>query len=178
MKTDFARMSREECIASAIGNGESKITPPGTRDVISTDQLADLLGVTANRIGVLSREGHIPRLGRGSYERRDAVRAYCEHLRKQASGRGAANPEYTREKTRLAREQADKAEMQNAVARRELIPSADVEREWSSILRDVRAAMLALPSRLQQRLGHLTTHDIATLEREIRDALSEIANAQ
>lgn len=143
---------------------------------ITTDQLADLLGLTANRVNTLVREGHIPRAGKGRFDRREAVRSYCEHIRKQASGRSAANPELTEQRTRLASEQADKAEMQNAIARRELIPAVDVEREWSSVLRDVRAAMMAVPSRLQQRLWHLTTHDVTTIDREIRDALAVIAN--
>jgi phage terminase Nu1 subunit (DNA packaging protein) len=178
MENDLAELPIDELIATLVGGD----THTGNRthtgnDIITTDQLADFIGITANRVGVLAREGHIPRVGKGRFQQREAVRSYCEHLRKQASGRGASNPEYTEQKTRLAREQADKAEMQNAVARRELISAADVEREWSSILRDVRAAMLAVPSRLQQRLGHLTTHDIAMLDREIRDALAESADA-
>ncbi|OJF93976.1 hypothetical protein AX761_19460 [Rhizobium sp. 58] len=148
----------------------------GVGKIITTDELADLLGLTANRVQTLAREGHIPRVGKGRFDQRDAVRGYCEHIRKQASGRGASNPEYTEQKTRLAREQADKAEMQNAMVRRELIAAAEVERAWAGILRDVRSGMLAVPARVQQRLGHLTTNDIATLDREIRDALSEAAN--
>jgi phage terminase Nu1 subunit (DNA packaging protein) len=175
METDLESLTVEEAIARYVGGGPSDRQQFDRGDT-STDQLADLLGLTANRVNVLVRQGHIPRVSKGRFDRREAVRGYCEHIRKQASGRGAANPELTEQKTRLAREQADKAEMQNAIARHELIPAADVEREWSAILRDVRAALLALPSRLQQRLGHLTTHDMTVFDREIRDVLSEIAN--
>jgi len=145
-------------------------------ETINTDTLADMLGLSVNRVLVLVRSGNIPRVGRSRYHRRDAVRAYCEYLRKNPVGRGSADPAYTAAKTRTAEAQAEKLETANAVARRELIPAIEVEREWAAVLRDVRAAMLALPSRMQQRLGHLTTHDVTTIDREIRDALSEIAN--
>lgn len=143
---------------------------------ITTDELADLLDLSSGRVLGLARAGHIPRVSAGRFDRRDAVRAYCNYARKNPAGRGASNPEYTAAKTRAAEAQAEKLETANAVARRELIPAVEVEREWSAILRDVRAAMLALPTRLQQRLGHLTTHDITTIDREIRDTLEEIAH--
>lgn len=40
----------------------------------------------------------------------------------------------------------------------------------------VRSNMLALPSRVQQRLGHLTAHDLAEIDREIRDSLEELSD--
>lgn len=177
METDLDSLTVEEAIARYVGSGPSgRWQSDG--DVISTDQLADILGLTANRVNVLVRQGHIPRIGKGRFDRREAVRGYCEHIRKQASGRGAANSELTEQKTRLAREQADRAEMQNAIARRELIPAAEVEREWALVLRDVRAAMLAVPPRVQQRLGHLTAHDVAAVDREIREALLEASGGK
>jgi phage terminase Nu1 subunit (DNA packaging protein) len=92
--------------------------------------------------------------------------------------RGAtANPDLLAEKIRLAKEQADKTALANAKARGELLPAAEVEREWAAILRDVRAAMLALPSRLQQKLPHLSAHDVAMIDREIRDVLAELGNS-
>jgi len=145
-------------------------------DTITTDELADLLDLTANRVLALVRAGHIPRVRKGRFERRSAVRAYCNYVRQNPAGRGSSNPALTAAKTRAAEAQAEKLETANALARRELIPAVEVEREWSAILREVRAAMLALPSRIQQRLGHLNTHDITTIDREIRDTLEEAAN--
>ena len=49
-----------------------------------------------------------------------------------------------------------------------------MEREWAGILRDVRAALLSLPSRMQQRVGTLTVADVAALDREVRDALNQL----
>jgi phage terminase Nu1 subunit (DNA packaging protein) len=36
--------------------------------------------------------------------------------------------------------------------------------------------MLAVPSRAAQRLPHMTAHDVGEIDREIRDALSELSN--
>jgi phage terminase Nu1 subunit (DNA packaging protein) len=58
--------------------------------------------------------------------------------------------------------------------RGELIEAKAVEVEWSSVLRTIRAGMLAVPSRFAARLPHLTKYDIAELDREIRQALLEI----
>lgn len=41
---------------------------------------------------------------------------------------------------------------------------AAVEREWSDVLRQVRAGMLAVPSRVAARLPHLTPQDIREID--------------
>lgn len=88
-----------------------------------------------------------------------------------------ADPVLLREKTRLATEQADKIALANAKARGELVSAVAVEREWSAILRELRSALLAMPTRLQQRAPHLTAHDIRLIDRELRDLLTEMGNA-
>lgn len=150
--------------------------PPleGRGVTVTTDQLADLLGLTPRHVQTLTRQGIVRRTAPARYDRDDCVRAYCADLRRKASGKGVFNQEYTAAKTRAAEAQAEKLETANAVSRRELIPADAVEREWVAILRDVRAAMLALPSRVQQRLLHLTAYDLTTIDREIRDALAEL----
>jgi phage terminase Nu1 subunit (DNA packaging protein) len=49
-----------------------------------------------------------------------------------------------------------------------------VEREWTSILAQVRAALLAVPSRVAQRLPRVTAHDVSEIDAEIRAVLAEI----
>ena len=95
-----------------------------------------------------------------------------------ASGRGGEEQVYelTAERARLAKEQADAHEMKNAISRGQLVEADHVRREWSDILRKVRAAILASPSRLRQRLPHLTAHDVEAMDGELRRALSEAAS--
>jgi phage terminase Nu1 subunit (DNA packaging protein) len=73
--------------------------------------------------------------------------------------------EATKEHARLARAQADLAELKAAKQRGSLLDAEAVENEWSGILRTVRAGMLAVPSRVAQRLPHLTAHDVADRRR-------------
>lgn len=73
-----------------------------------------------------------------------------------------------------AREQADALALKNAAARGELLEAAAVAAEWSGVLREVRAGMLAVPSRAAQRLQHLTPHDIAEIDAEVRAVLTEL----
>ena len=65
---------------------------------------------------------------------------------------------------------------QLAKLRGELVEAGAVQVEWSNILRVVRAGMLA-PSRVAARLPHLSKHDVAEIDSEIRAALAEIGGA-
>lgn len=151
--------------------------PPATGPVGSAADLSAWLGLAPARINALAREGRIPRRADGRFDLMPAVRGYVESLRlKSGASALAANPELNAEKIRLARANAEKVEAANARARGELAALSEVEREWAGILRDVRAALLALPSRAAARLGHLTPHDVATLDREVRAVLEELAS--
>ena len=68
---------------------------------------------------------------------------------------------------RLAIAQAVKTELQTAVIAGELVKAADVERAWFAALRNLRARLLAIPSRL-------TVFTAETVDREIRAALNEL----
>lgn len=90
----------------------------------------------------------------------------------------AAIPDAAAERLRLVKEQADHAALKNAALRRELVPAAEVEREWAGILRGVRAGVLAVPSRLRQLLPHLTATDVETIDAELRRVLEDISHGQ
>jgi phage terminase Nu1 subunit (DNA packaging protein) len=63
--------------------------------------------------------------------------------------------------------------------RREMSLDADaVARQWSDILRRVRAGVLAVVSRVRAQLPHLTAHDVEVLDRELRDALTALADGE
>lgn len=148
------------------------VAPP--EEQVSAEELGRWLGISGNRVHTLGRDGIIPRNAAKQYPLRAAIRAYCDHARAGATGR-RADTELAAEKLRLAKEQADKIAFANARARGELISAGEVERAWAGVLRDVRAAFLALPSRAASKLGHLTPHDLAALDEEVRDVLLELA---
>ena len=155
---------------------------PSLPSVMTTAELANFLGLSDRTVRDLAARDVLPRSGRGRFDARLAVLAYTRHLREQAAGRGngdgAVMSELTAERLREARERADKIALQNAKARRELVPAADVERAWSEVLRDVRGRMLAVPARCMARIGRLTPAEGQIIEQEVRDALQGAADAR
>jgi phage terminase Nu1 subunit (DNA packaging protein) len=146
----------------------------------TAEQLAELLDVSPETVRDLTRRGICVRRGRGEYDVAASVGGYCRHLRSTAAGRGGAGAVtgLARERARLAREQADAHALKNALLRGELVDLAEAEREWSAVLRGVRSAMLAVPSRVRQRLGHLTAADVEAIDGEVRAALTEASSGQ
>lgn len=143
-------------------------------ELSSADALGSLLGISGRSVRDLASRGIIGKAGAGRYPVRESVRSYCAHLREQAAARSGSST-LTEERVRVAKEHADKLAMQNAIARGEMIAAREVESAWSTTLRGVRAELLALPVRIQQRLGHLTAHDVSEIDHEIRAALTEIS---
>lgn len=143
--------------------------------------MAALFSLSLSQVRTKAREGVFVRSGRGRYDVEKSVQLYVVRLRESASraGRPAtdANDELKQERTRLAREQADATALKNAQLRSELVPVAETLRAWQVVLRDVRAGMLAVPSRYAASQPHLTAHDIEALTAEIKHALEGIADA-
>ena len=141
--------------------------------------LASLLGITSNRVRILARDGVIIRSGRGKFDTAQSLNRYIARLRESAARAGrpsTGGDELKAERTRLAKEQADATALKNAQLRGELAPVADTLREWQEVLRDVRAAMLAVPSRFAASQPHLTPHDVEALALEIKRALEGLAD--
>lgn len=137
--------------------------------------LAPLLGITANRLRTLARDGIIIRSGRGKFDVAQSVTRYIAKLRESASRAGppsVGGDELKAERTRLAKEQADSTALKNAQLRGELVSAEEAQRAWASILTDVRAGLLAIPSRLPE----LTSEQKAQLDLEIRLALERLSN--
>lgn len=61
-----------------------------------------------------------------------------------------------------------------AKMRGELVPAADVESEWASLLADLRAALLALPARVGAKCA-LSRQTVAAIDDEIRASLAALA---
>ena len=154
--------------------------PPTTYPkVVHERDLAALLGMSRQSIAEQVRSGVLDRAGRAQFELLPSVNRYCDHLRKHAGRAGRpseSNDALKAERLRLTKAQAEAQEAKNRLASGELVEAAAVAREWQTILRDVRAAVLAVSSRYGAAMPHLSASDIATLDREIRDALEGLAD--
>jgi phage terminase Nu1 subunit (DNA packaging protein) len=147
---------------------------PAPAHLVTATELADWLGMTPQRGGILARQAHLPRRADGRYPLKASVTAYAAFARVAAMGR-KADEALAAQKLRVARESADKLALANAKARGDLLAAAEVERAWSGVLRDVRAGVLAAPSRIGSRLPHLSAHDVAEITKELTAVLSELS---
>lgn len=148
-------------------------------ETVGAGELAGWLGVSSQSIAAFANDGKVVRVSRGKYDLRASVAAYTAHLREVAAARGgeAQILDLTAERARLAKEQADGQELKNATLRGELVPAAEVEREWSDILRKVRAGILAVTSRVRTSAG-LTAEQAVEMDAELRLALKDLGNDQ
>jgi phage terminase Nu1 subunit (DNA packaging protein) len=144
---------------------------------VSTRELAGAFGVSDRTVRDLAERGVIRKAGRGRYQLLDCTTSYTAHLREVAAARGGESQilDLTQERARLAHEQADGQELKNRQARKELVPASDVEREWSDILRTVRAGILAVTSRVRASVG-LSAEQAVEVDAELRLALKELGN--
>lgn len=97
--------------------------------------------------------------------------AYCDHLREVAAGRGGDNAlELAAERARLAKEQADKIAMANAVTRGELAPAHLLEEVLAKAGARAGRILETIPGLLRRRLPQLMADDIAEVARIVAKA--------
>ena len=91
---------------------------------------------------------------------------------------GTGDEELATSTERLKSAQADLAELKYAEAAGELVPAADVLREWADVLSSVRTRLLGVPTQIKQALPHLTVAEVQILEATIREALEGIVTEE
>lgn len=131
--------------------------------------LARILGLTPSAINKLAANRILHRPETGRFHLADSVQAYLAHRLDSKPG--------TADKARREKANADLAELKAANLAGKLLDASDVEREWSAICRDLRAALLALPGRLSARLPHLAKSDLSAVDSELREALTALGGS-
>jgi phage terminase Nu1 subunit (DNA packaging protein) len=152
-----------------------------TANIVSGLELAEWLGVSRQTVAELASAGVVVRVGRGKFELKKSVTAYCNKMRLQVTGRAGgekAAAGAAAERCRLAKEQADKIAIANAKARGELVEASAVEAEWCGVLRALRAGLLVIPSRAAGRCPHLTPFDVAQIDAEVRAVLMSVGKSE
>ena len=85
-------------------------------------------------------------------------------------------PKLMAERARLAKEQADKLEMENAAKRGELLHSEDVLKSWGGLITNARQALLSMSRRLSPVICHKEETEIEdAIEKEVRTILGDLA---
>lgn len=102
--------------------------------------------------------------------------AYCDNLRMQAAGRGGdAAGALTAERARLARAQAEKIEMQNAVSRKELAPVALLEQVLATTGTKAQRILATIKGELRRRFPALNAADMQAVDKIVGKALGQVA---
>ena len=96
----------------------------------------------------LIARGTITKQPRGKYDLDEATKEYIRHIREVAAGRlRAGELDLAEERARLAKEQADAKEMENARLRGDLVEIGSVAKEFGRQASAVRTRLLAIPSK-------------------------------
>lgn len=96
---------------------------------------------------------------------------YIRKLREEAAGRAASGDlDLASERARLAKEQADRIAMQNAVTRGELAPAHLIEQVLAKVGSKVARLLETIPGLLKRRLPDLTSADIQAVREVIARA--------
>lgn len=137
----------------------------------SNTELAEVFGISPQRLGVLCKEGVLPLPTDGLHEPKVVVAKYVQHLKQREAGRSQAG------------EQVRKMQLDNEIRSiklqriaGELVPVARVQRDWFESTRRVRDGLLNLPSRLsgvfaaeatQEKIFELFTTEIHAVLTEL-----------
>jgi len=130
----------------------------------SLDDCANHLGINQAVLSRLIKESIIDKKDRGKYDIDEVRLQYLKHIRNLA-GNNNNNLELGAERARLAKEQADAKEMENAVERGDLVYIEKVGKDFEEQLTKVRNKLLAAPTKVAAE-----AHAAATVK-EVREII-------
>jgi terminase small subunit / prophage DNA-packing protein len=146
----------------------------------SMTEAAAHLQMSLKNMQELLAKGTISRKNRGEYDLDEVRKEYIAHIREVASGRAKnSDLDLGEERARLAKEQADAKEMENAKERGELVYIEDVAKKVEASLAKVRAKLLAIPTKVAaEATAAVSQNEVRTIiETAIIEALNELARA-
>lgn len=141
-------------------------------NTVTQEAFGDLVGISQQSVsellirGVLSQDAHS-----GEW-----LKSYCSHLREIAAGRAASGDlDLAGERARLAKAQADRVEMQNAITRGELAPVALLEEVLMATASKVVGIFDGIPGMVRRRVPRLTADEIDLIAIEVVKARNTVA---
>jgi len=136
--------------------------------MVTQVQLSDHLGISTTVISDLTSRGILEKNGKRGYDLEKCRLSYLGHLRDIASNRlKDGDLDLGAERARLAKEQADAKEMENAVERGDLVYIEKVAKQFEQQLTKARNKLLAAPTKVAAE-----AHAAATVK-EVREIIEE-----
>jgi phage terminase Nu1 subunit (DNA packaging protein) len=144
------------------------------KDIVKTQKLAEILGITDRRIQQLVTEGVIEKQARGQYELVASVQAYIRYQidiikNKQATGT------LLEEQTRLTKLKADHEELELEILRNETIPVTMVIEIWQKLISSARTKFMGLHSSIKTQHPEIEIPVILSVENMVRNTLDELS---
>lgn len=141
----------------------------------SNADLAEVFGISAQRLGVLCKQGVVPLPQDGLHDPKLAVAAYVRHLKAKDEGSSKAGEEVR--KIQLENEMRQ-IRLQKIAG--ELVPVDRVQKDWFEATRRVRDGLLNLPSRLSGVFAAESNQDkiFESFEKEVHAVLAELSSRQ
>ncbi len=118
---------------------------------VNVEHVAKALNLSPRRVQQLVKLG-LPQLSRGAYELVPCMQWYIRHLQtaieQRASGDGSNVTSLVAERTKQAREQAERMHMSNLKARGEVLVAADVRQQVLAAMAFLAQDLAAVPQRV------------------------------
>lgn len=143
---------------------------------VSTEQLANCLGITTRRVQLLAKENVVLKLRRGTYDLEKSVQGYIayklESLEQSQAQKSLDEIRADHEMWKMRKTQLAVRLMEGKLHRAE-----DVERVWTQSAAAVRSRLLGIPVKAAPQVAGMEDAGEVQkiLQREVAEALNEIA---
>ena len=142
--------------------------------MVTAPKLAELWGVSRVTVYNLAKKGTIPEPEGGKFDLLKCTQDYMAHLRTLAENTGSST--LAAERTRKAREEADKLEMENKIRRGEVATREDIQRAIEQDYASIKAKLLPLPTRVTARVPKKYRPPVLEAgEKIVNDVLNDLA---
>lgn len=145
----------------------NKVSEAGS--MVSTRELAEILGMSDRRIRQLENDGALVKVSRGTFDLSASIQTYINYLLEKQKPDSEINK--SEEEARWTKARREKAEMEIQIMRGELHRAEDVKSVMNHMLGNFRAKMLALPSKMAPQLVALT--DVPRIKEILKSAVYE-----
>jgi phage terminase Nu1 subunit (DNA packaging protein) len=147
-----------------------------SKQTITGQQLAGILGLSVGRIHQLVKERVITKEKRNCYVLETAIQDYIKYQAGKNSGGYSKGEGYQEEKARLTKLQADKAHLEVETISGNLVPADDVARRWYQTITNTKNRLLTVPSKAAPIVASETEAGIVQdiIDDLVREALEEL----
>lgn len=151
--------------------------------LVSVNEIAEILNLTARRVQQLAENGVIPKPVARKYALKPTVQAYVQYIRQNQEVKNAGSAtqaDLIAEQYRLTKVRADRFELDLGQQRGDLLPRVQTQAAWTAMVAHMRARLLSIPTKAAPLVIACQRHAEAerTIKQFIYEALSELKETE